>query len=110
MRTHPNGTERASQRDALPLTSGEIRSAVIGPREDGVEIGEVRRTRVGERGTDDVVRCAVRRDVVAHRQLEFYEILKDHRQPPSPLGNVHRFDVDAVDLDEQYVTEPVEGT
>ena len=78
-RAHRDRAQRARERDALPLSAGEIGAALVGAREHGVELGERRCARGRQRVPNHVVGRAGRRDVVAQRQLEAYEILKDRR-------------------------------
>src|SRR6476660_4348666 len=82
----PNAAQRACEGNALPLSSGEIRAAGVGARQDRIQLGERRCSRCGQGIVDRWVGRTSRRDVVAQRQLESNEILKDSRNAMAPGG------------------------
>jgi len=63
--------------DALPLAAGEIGSALVAASQPRVETGQLACARGCEGPIHRLVGCAGKRDVVAQRQLEAGEILKD---------------------------------
>src|SRR5262249_17766919 len=95
--------QRPRQSDALPLSTGRIGAAVVSAGKHGVQAGEIGRARRLERIAYDVVRSSPRRHVVAHRQLEADEVLKNwsHGRPPGgevELANIHAVDFDGARL------------
>ena len=63
----PDRAQRPGQRDALPLPAGQVDAARVPPGQDRVEIGEVVRAGVGERGEDVVVAGVARGAMLSRR-------------------------------------------
>src|SRR5262245_38729757 len=91
--------QRPRQRDALPLTTGQIRPALVATREHRVEPGEPGRARRLEGGAYLRIGRSRRRHVVAQRELETREVLEDGRQPGAPRTQVELAQIDTVELD-----------
>ena len=80
-RAEPHGAQGPRQSHTLPLPTRKFRPPLVAARQDGVELREPRRARIGERGADDVLRRAGGCDVVSKRQLEPDEVLEDRCHP-----------------------------
>ena len=101
---------RTREGHALPLASGEVDPAGVLRREHRVERREVVGPGGDEGGEHVLVGGAVRRDVVAQRQLEAGEVLEHRGDPAAPLGDLEVAQVDPVGLDgtRRRVVEPAQ--
>ena len=95
----PHAAQRAGQRHALPLAARQIGAAFVPAGEHGVERRQVGRACRRERFAYDFVRRSCRGHVVAERQLEADEVLKDGGDARAPRREVQLAQIDAIDLD-----------
>src|SRR5215469_7686453 len=72
------------QRNALPLTTGQLRSARITFGEHGIQRGEILRTSSFECFVDQVVWRAVRGHIVPKRQFQSNEVLENRSNARAP--------------------------
>src|SRR6266576_107500 len=98
------------QRYPLPLSAGQVRTAVISTRKHGVERSQVRSACRFEGVAHDLVWSASRRDIVAEGQFQPDEILKYSRNAGTPrceidLPKIHTVDLNPAGL---RVVEPTE--
>ena len=97
--SEPHGAKGPRQGDTLPLASREICAARVAASKDRIEAGQARGARLGERLLDVAVRSAGRSHVVAQRQLEADEVLKDGGHARAPAVKVQGAKVNTVHLD-----------